>query len=352
MSPTVATAGYGSLQALMDDPDVEEIWVNGPSQVFAAVHGDHRLTSVVLGEGELESVVERLLDLAGRRLDRSMPFVDARLPDGSRLHVVIPPVTEDWALNIRKFVGLPANTLDELVKAGSLSPDAARFLDASVRAGANIVVSGPVGAGKTTLLNCLASSIPARERVVTCEDTFELRPRLSDVVAMQCRPPNVEGRGELGLRSLVREALRMRPDRIVVGEVRGAEAFDMLVALNAGCGGLTSVHANTAREALRKLVTLPLLAGANIDRDFVSETVASLVDLVVFCERRPGTGRRWVREILAVGEQVGGRGTITAGTLFDRSAGDLSWTGESPRRTERYERAGIDIGRLLREEGS
>ncbi|MCC7077898.1 MAG: CpaF family protein [Acidimicrobiia bacterium] len=346
---TGSATPYGPIRSLMEDDAVEEVWINGSSQVFAATHGEHRLTSVVMESRELEDMVDRLLAAAGRRLDRSRPFVDARLPDGSRLHAVIPPVTEAWAVNIRKFVGLRATTLEELVKVGSLSLAAARFLDASVVTGANIVAAGPVGAGKTTLLNCLASSIPARERVVTCEDTFELKPDLVDLVAMQCRPPNIEGEGEVTLRMLVREAMRMRPDRIVVGEVRGAEAFDMLVALNAGCAGLTSVHANTAREALRKLVTLPLLAGSNIDPGFVSSTVASVVDLVVFCERSAGTGRRWVREVLAVGEQVAGGDMITAGTLFDRSSGDLAWTGETPRDTGDYARAGYDVGMLLRE---
>lgn len=340
-------AGFGPLSPLMCDPAVEEIWVNGPSQVFAARGGEHHLTTVVFRPGELEDLVERLLAATGRRLDRAQPFVDARLPDGSRLHVTVPPVTAHWAVNIRKFVGLRAHTLDELVGVGSVTKAAARFLAAAVHAGLNIVVGGAVGAGKTTLLNCLAGAVPPRERVVTCEEVFELDIALPDVVAMQCRQANLEGSGEIPLRTLVKESLRMRPDRILVGEVRGAEALDMLLALNAGCGGMTSVHANTAREALRKLATLPLLAGENVDRRFVVATVAAVIDLVVFCRRDRG-GRRRVSEVLAVAEQVGGDGTISSGTVFvTDAAGDLVWTGEFPRGAERFTERGIDLARIL-----
>ena len=340
-------AGFGPLSPLMCDPAVEEIWVNGPSKVFAARRGEHHLTTVVFRPGELEDLVERLLAATGRRLDRAQPFVDARLPDGSRLHVTIPPVTEHWSVNIRKFVGLRAHTLDELVRTGSVTTAAARFLGAAVQAGLNIVVCGAVGAGKTTLLNCLAGAVPARERVVTCEEVFELDIALPDVVAMQCRQANLEGTGEIALRALVKESLRMRPDRIVVGEVRGAEALDMLLALNAGCGGMTSVHANTAREALRKLATLPLLAGENVDRRFVVATVAAVTDLVVFC-RRARDGRRHVSEILGVAEQVGGDGTISSGAIFSPGAGGhLVWTGEFPRNADRFRESGIDLPGLL-----
>lgn len=341
-------AGFGQLSGLMSDDSVEEIWINGPSRVFVARQGEHHLTTVVLAPDELEDLVERLLASAGRRLDRSTPFVDARMPGGSRLHVVIPPVTTTWSVNIRKFVGLKAHNLVELVEVGSLERRAAAFLDAAVRAGLNIAVCGPVGAGKTTLLNCLAGSIPTRERVVTCEEVFELDFGLPDVVAMQCRQANSEGRGEITLRGLVREALRMRPDRLVIGEVRGAEAFDLLIALNSGCSGLTSVHANSASEALRKLVTLPLLAGGNIDRRFVAETVAATVDIVVHCERRVDTGARRVREVLAVGDQLAGEGRISAGPVFTLREGELRWTGEIPRRLDRFYRAGIDVDTMLR----
>ncbi len=339
-------AGCGAITPLLEDPTVEEIWINEPGRVFVARSGEHELTTVVLSRSEVEELVERMLARAGRRLDRSQPFVDARLPDGSRLHVVIPPITDHWAVNVRKFVGLRAHTLDELVALGSCSRSAAAFLDAAVRAGLNLLVTGAVGAGKTTLLNCLASAIPAGERIVTCEEVFELQVARPDVVAMQCRQPNLEGEGAITLRDLVRESLRMRPDRIVIGEVRGAEALDMLLGLNSGAGGMTSVHAGTAREALRKLTTLPLLAGENVDRRFVSSTVAGCIDLVVLCRRTEK--RRLISEILAIGEQVGEGDQPTAGPIFVGGGSELRWTGELPRATERFSERGIDLAAVLR----
>lgn len=338
--------GFGAITPLLDDPDIEEIWVNEPGRVFAARRGEHELTGLVLEAKDVEELVERMLARAGRRLDRAQPFVDARLPDGSRLHVAIPPITDHWSVNIRKFVGLRVQSLDELVALGSCSAPAAAFLEASVRAGLSIVVAGAVGAGKTTLLNCLLSAVPARERIVTCEEVFELRVDRPDVVAMQCRQSNLEGEGEVALRDLVRESLRMRPDRIVVGEVRGAESLDMLLALNSGAVGMTSVHANSARDALRKLTTLPLLAGENIDRRFVAATVAACVDLVVFC-RRTSSGRR-VTEILSVGEQVGDGLDLTAGAVFAGSGSSLRWTGEYPAELDKFRDRGIDLASVLR----
>lgn len=338
--------GFGALTRLLEDPEIEEIWINEPGRVFVARRGDHELTTVVLHPAEVEELVERMLARAGRRLDRSQPFVDARLPEGSRLHVVIPPITDHWAINIRKFVGLRAESLDELVSLESCSRSAASFLDAAVRAGLSIVVAGAVGAGKTTLLNCLASTIPARERIVTCEEVFELRIARPDVVSMQCRQSNLEGEGAVTLRDLVRESLRMRPDRIIVGEVRGAETLDMLLALNSGAAGMTSVHANSAREALRKLTTLPLLAGENLDRRFVASTVAACVDLVVFCRRSDGA--RAITEILAVASQVGDGEELTTGTVFEGEGRDLRWTGEIPAGLERFTERGIDLMAVLR----
>lgn len=336
--------GYGGLTGLLADPDVEELWVNEPGRVFVARRGEHELTTVVLAPGELEEIVERMLAQAGRRLDRSHPFVDARLPDGSRLHVVIPPITRHWSLNVRRFVGLRAESLGELVALGSCSAEAAAFLAAAVRAGCNVVVAGAVGAGKTTLLNCLAGAIPPKERVVTCEEVGELRIDLPDVVSMQCRQANLEGAGAVTLRDLVRESLRMRPDRIVVGEVRGPESLDMLLAMNSGAGGMTSVHANSARDALRKLTTLPLLAGANVDRRFVAATVAACVDLVVFCHK--AGSRRAVTEVLAVGDRLGDGDEPTAGVVFAGEGAALRWTGEVPR-TDRFRARGVDVAALL-----
>jgi pilus assembly protein CpaF len=270
-----AVAGFGPLQPYLDDPTVEEIWVNAPGRVFVARRGRSELTTTILGDGQVRDLVERMLKASGRRVDLSQPFVDAILPDGSRLHVVIPEITRRyWAVNIRKFV-LTAHGLDELVALGTLTARAARLLEAAVASGLNIIVAGGTQAGKTTLLNCLAAAIPARERVITVEEVFELQIPLPDVVAMQTRQPNLEGTGEVPMRRLVTEALRMRPDRLLVGEVRQAECLDLLIALNSGLPGMCSIHANSAREAIAKLCTLPLLAGENVGHHFVVPTVAT-----------------------------------------------------------------------------
>jgi len=210
-----AVAGFGPLQPYLDDPTVEEIWINEPSKVFIARRGRSELTTTIFTAAEIRDLVERMLKSSGRRIDLSSPFVDAMLPDGSRLHVVIPDITaEHWAVNVRKFV-VRANHLDELVALGTLTASAAIFLDACVVAGLNVLVAGGTQAGKTTLLNCLTAAVPARERVIACEEVFELKVPLPDVVRMQTRQPNLEGIGEITLRHLVREALRMRPQRIV-----------------------------------------------------------------------------------------------------------------------------------------
>lgn len=229
-----AVAGFGELQPFLDDPAVEEIWINSPSEIFVARNGESELTGVQFSDQQVRDLVERMLKSSGRRLDLSSPFVDASLPDGSRLHVAIPDVTRrHWAVNIRKFT-VKASRLEHLIELGTLTPKAARFLGAAVSSGLNILVSGATQAGKTTLLNCLAASIGSRERVVTVEEIFELQLPLRDVVGLQCRQPNLEGTGEIPLRRLVKEALRMRPDRLIVGEVREAESLDMLIALNSG----------------------------------------------------------------------------------------------------------------------
>lgn len=241
-----AVAGFGALQPFLDDPRVEEIWINEPSKVFVARDGVAELTTTILDDAAVRDLVERMLKASGRRVDLSSPFVDATLPDGSRLHVVIPDVTrEHWAVNVRKFV-VKASHLEDLVRLGSVTAHAARFLEASVRAGLNILVAGGTQAGKTTMLNCLAGAIDSRERIVTCEEVFELRIAARDVVALQCRQPSLEGTGEIPLRRLVKESLRMRPSRIIVGEVRQEESLDMLLALNSGLPG--SVKAQCRNE--------------------------------------------------------------------------------------------------------
>jgi pilus assembly protein CpaF len=337
--------GYGPLQAFLDDRTVEEIWINEPGRVFIARRGRSELTNVVLTSEQVSDLVERMLRPSGRRLDLSSPFVDAMLPDGSRLHVVIPQITRAHvAVNIRKFV-ISRVTLDELTALGSLSDRAARFLEASVVCGLNILVSGGTQAGKTTMLNALCAAIPARERVITAEEVFELSVPLPDVVAMQTRQANLEGTGEIPLRRLVKEALRMRPQRLIVGEVRQEECLDLLIALNSGLPGMCTLHANSAREALIKMCTLPLLAGENVSAGFVVPTVAQSVDLVVHL----GTdvdGRRRVREIVGVTGRCEGD-TIETAALFDTVDGHLRRADGFPPHIERYERAGYDLPLLL-----
>jgi pilus assembly protein CpaF len=340
-----AVAGFGPLQRYLDDPSVEEIWINEPGKVFVARRGRSELTTTILTAAGVRDLVERMLRTSGRRVDLSMPFVDAMLPDGSRLHVVIPDVTRrHMAVNIRKFV-LPAGSLDDLVRLGTLPRPAARFLEACVVAGLNIVVTGGTQAGKTTLLSALLSAIPPRERVVTCEEVFELRPALPDVVAMQTRQPNLDGAGEIPLRRLVKEALRMRPSRIVVGEVRQEECLDLLVSLNSGVPGLTSLHANSAREALVKMCTLPLLAGENVTHAFVVPTVAACVDLVVHIDVDHAGARR-VREIVAVPGRVEGS-VIESADVFTTRGDRLVRADGHPPHPERFARLGIDVVALL-----
>ncbi len=342
-------AGFGPLQRFLEDPTVEEIWINQPGRVFVARHGRSELTTVVLAPDEVRDLVERMLKPSGRRLDLSSPFVDALLPDGSRLHAVIPDITrEHLSLNIRKFV-VAANGLEDLVALGSITAHAARFLEAAVAAGLNIIVAGGTQAGKTTLLNTLINSVPARDRVIICEEVFELRPNLPDVVAMQTRQPNLEGHGEIRLRRLVKEALRMRPSRIVVGEVRQEESLDLLIALNSGLPGMCSVHANSAREAVVKLCTLPLLAGENVTDAFVVPTVASSIDLVVHIGIEPDGGRR-VREIVALPGRVEA-GVVETTDIFCTVDDRLVRAQGFPPHRDRFERHGLDLVALLESRG-
>ena len=343
-------AGFGPLQRFLDDITVEEIWINQPGRVFIARNGRSELTTVVLSSDDVRDLVERMLKPSGRRLDLSSPFVDALLPDGSRLHAVIPDITrEHLSLNIRKFV-VAANGLEDLVALGTITAHAARFLEASVTAGLNVIVAGGTQAGKTTLLNTLINSIPARERVITCEEVFELRPNLPDVVAMQTRQPNLEGHGEIRLRRLVKEALRMRPSRMIVGEVRQEESLDLLIALNSGLPGMCSVHANSAREAVIKLCTLPLLAGENVTSQFVVPTVASCIDLVVQIGVEPNGSRR-VREIVALPGRVEG-GVVETEDIFTSVDGKLVRAQGFPPHSDRFEQYGIDLPALLTVRGS
>lgn len=340
-----ALTGFGAIQPYLDDPDVEEIWLNGPSRVFVARNGVSELTNTVLTEESVRDLIERLLGSTGRRVDHSSPFVDASLPDGSRLHIAIPDVTRRHpAINIRKF-SRRVRTLGHLVSLGSLTPGAADFLRTAVRSGSSFVVSGGTQSGKTTMLSALLGAARPDERIVTVEETFELDLPGQDVVGLQGRQASLEGTGEITLRRLVKEALRMRPDRIVVGEVREAESLDLLIALNSGLPGMSSIHANSARDALVKLCTLPLLAGRNIDSSFVVPTVAACIDLVVHCELGQ-QGHRRVVEIVAPSGQVNA-GVIEASPIFALDRGTLAATGSYPSRTAKFIGAGLDPVRVL-----
>ncbi|MCU1410204.1 MAG: CpaF family protein [Rhodoglobus sp.] len=341
-----ALTGFGPLQPYFDDPSIEELWINAPDEVFVARSGVPEKTPLVLAAGDVRDLVERMLQSSGRRVDLSSPFVDASLPDGSRLHVVIPDITRrHWSVNVRKF-NRRIRDLGALVSLGSLPAQAAQFLHMGVLAQQNIVVSGATQSGKTTMLGALLSSARATDRIVTVEETFELALDAQDTVALQCRQPSLEGTGEVTLRRLIKEALRMRPDRIVVGEVREAESLDLLIALNSGLPGMSSIHANSARDALVKLCTLPLLAGRNIDSAFVVPTVATCIDLVVHCEL-DRTGTRRVVEVLAPTGRAEG-GVIEASTIFARRSGELVATGGYPARTAKFASAGLDPSTVLR----
>ncbi len=287
---------FGSLQHIFDDPEVEEVWWNRPDRVFVARSGRPELTAVILTDDEVEALVERMLRTSGRRLDRSSPFVDATLSDGSRLHVAIPPITiRHWAVNIRRYVLRPRSVAD-LHRAGVMTAQEAGDLRAAVLRGDSILIAGATQAGKTTLLSALLGELPVSERIVSAEEVLELNLAHPDWVAMQTRSAGIEGTGEIPLRVLVREALRMRPTRIVVGEVRQAEALDLLIAANSGVPTLSTIHANSAVEAVAKLAALPLLAGPNISPAFVAATIATCIDTIVHL-RTDAAGRRRLTDI-------------------------------------------------------
>lgn len=308
---------FGPIAPFMNDATVEEIWINSPERIFVARAGKSQLTNLVLSAEDVRELVDRALLWSGRRLDISQPFVDARLPDGSRLHVVIPEITaEHWAVNIRKHL-LHHISLQELANRGVMTSEIAAQLKEAVRSGLNILVSGGTQAGKTTLLNALTSEIPLTQRVITIEEVFELHPNTPDLVQMQTRGPNLQGEGEIPLRKLIKEALRMRPSRIIVGEVREAEALDLLIALNSGLPGMGTIHANSARDAITKLQTLPLLAGENISHKFIAPTVASAIDLVIQVSLASDGTRRIVEISRVTGRYENDRAEIENVWLWD-----------------------------------
>ena len=286
--------GYGPIQPLLDDPEISEIMVNGPDAVYVERKGKLIKTGVRFEDAnQVLHLIEKIVAPLGRRIDEASPMVDARLPDGSRVNAIIPPLALNGpTLTIRKFAADPF-TVEDLIRFGTMTREMAMFLEACVRARLNVVVSGGTGSGKTTTLNVLSSFIPEDERIVTIEDAAELQLRQEHVVSLETRPPNVEGQGEITVRMLVRNALRMRPDRIVVGEVRSGEALDMLQAMNTGHdGSLTTAHANSPRDLLSRLETMVLMAGVDLPVRAIREQIASAVDLIVHQARLRDGSRR------------------------------------------------------------
>jgi pilus assembly protein CpaF len=344
--------GYGPLQPLLDDPEVTEIMVNGPYQVYVERHGKIELTSVRFrDERHLMRIIEKILLPLGKRVDERVPMVDARLPDGSRVNVVIPPISLNGpCVTIRKFSRDPF-TMNDLISLGTLTPEAAQFLQAAVQAKLNILITGGTASGKTTLLNVLSAFIPNDERIITIEDTAELQLRQDHVVRLEARPPNIEGVGEVTIRDLVRNALRMRPDRIIVGECRGGEALDMLQAMNTGHeGSMTTIHANNPREALSRLETMVLMAGMDLPVRAIREQIAGAIDLIVHMARlRDGS-----RKVMQISEITGMEGdVVTMQDLFvfehegfdemGRIRGRLRPTGLRPKCYERILERGIRL---------
>jgi pilus assembly protein CpaF len=346
--------GYGPIEPFLADPDVTEVMVNNHHTVYVERRGLIEETDIQFGsERHLLQVIDRIVAQTGRRIDESSPMVDARLPDGSRVNAIIPPLAITGpSLTIRKFSRDPL-TMDDLVAFGSLSHQAAAFLEACVEGKLNVLISGGTGTGKTTLLNVLSSFIPERERIITIEDAAELRLAQKHVISLESRPPNIEGKGAISIRDLVRNALRMRPDRIVVGECRGAEAVDMLQAMNTGHdGSLTTIHANSPRDALARTETLVLTAGFDLPLKAIRDQISSAFDLIIQVNRLVD-GRRRITHITEVGRMEGE--VITLQDLFVASfvdeataAGDhvtskMRYTNIRPNFIEKLEQHGVTL---------
>jgi pilus assembly protein CpaF len=344
--------GYGPIEPLLEDPNITEVMVNGPRKVFFEQKGLLYLSDRVFRDDDhILRIVEKIVTPINRRIDESSPMVDARLPDGSRVNAIIPPLAVDGPIvTIRKFSRDPF-TVDDLVNFGTLIPEMVPFLQACIRTRLNTIVSGGTGSGKTTLLNVLSSFIPANERVVTIEDPCELQMRQRHILRLETRPANVEGKGQVAQRDLVRNALRMRPDRIIVGEVRAGEAFDMLQAMNTGHdGSLTTAHANSPRDAIARVENMVLMAGLDLPVRAIREQVASALDLVVHVSRLSDGGRR----VTHVTEVVGMEGqTVTLQDIFlfqqtgvdarGKVQGHMASTGLRPHFIDRFEAGGIHL---------
>jgi pilus assembly protein CpaF len=348
---TAEILGLGPLQPLLEDESITEIMVNGPKNIYVERKGKiHRVPVTFESNDHVMRIIDRIVAPLGRRIDESSPYVDARLPDGSRVNAVIPPISlVGPTLTIRKFSKNPI-TVEQLIQFGTLTPEAIQFLKASVEARINIVISGGTGSGKTTLLNILSSFIPSDERILTIENAAELQLRQEHVVTLESRPANIEGRGEITIRQLVVNALRMRPDRIVVGEIRDEAALDMLQAMNTGHdGSMTTAHSNSPRDTLSRLETMTLMAGMDLPVRAIREQITSAVDLVVHQERlRDGT-----RKVVYITEVSGMEGDVITTTdifLFEQTGvengkviGRLRPTGLRPKFMEKIEAAGIHL---------
>jgi pilus assembly protein CpaF len=344
--------GLGPLEPLLADKSVSDILVNGSNQVYVERRGRLELTDVRFNnEAHLMNIIDRIVSAVGRRIDESSPMVDARLKDGSRVNAIIPPLALDGpSLSIRRF-GVELLTIDDLIRLGSLTPEIGQVVSAIVRGRLNVLISGGTGAGKTTLLNLLSGYIPVTERIVTIEDSAELQLQQPHVVRLETRPPNIEGRGAVSQRDLVRNALRMRPDRIVIGEVRGAEALDMLQAMNTGHdGSLTTIHANTPRDALGRVENMVSMTGINFPAKALRTQIASAIDIIIQVERQEDGRRR----LVSLQETNGMEGeVITTSELFrferrglDKDGnvlGDLVATGIIPSFEKRLRERGIDL---------
>ena len=343
--------GFGPLQSLLEDDTITEIMVNGPKNIYIERKGKiHRVPITFESNEHVMRIIDRIVAPLGRRIDESSPYVDARLPDGSRVNAVIPPISlVGPVLTIRKFSKNPI-TVDQMIQFGSLSPESVQFLKACVEARLNVIISGGTGSGKTTLLNILSSFIPSDERILTIENAAELQLRQEHVVTLESRPPNIEGRGEITIRDLVINALRMRPERIIVGECRGGETLDMLQAMNTGHdGSMTTAHANSPRDALARIETMCLMAGMDLPIRAIREQMASAVDLIVQQERmRDGT--RKVTTITEVSGMEGEVITMTdifvfeqSGTENGRIVGRLRPSGLRPKFMDKIEATGIQL---------
>ena len=344
--------GLGPIEALRKDGSVTEIMVNGPKQIFVERMGKLELTDVKFrDDAHLMNIIERILTPLGRRIDESSPLVDARLKDGSRVNIIIPPLSlVGPALTIRKFAQKPL-TVQNLISFGTLDGKMAEFLRACVKARINILVSGGTGSGKTTSLNVISSFIPEGERIVTIEDAAELQLQQVHVVRLESRPANIEGKGQITIRDLVKNALRMRPDRIIVGEVRGGEALDMLQAMNTGHdGSLTTAHANSPRDALARLETMVLMSGFELPVRAIREQIASAIDLIIQ-QSRIRDGSRKITYITEVQHMEGN--TITTQDLFEyvqtgfdengKSVGHFVSTGLKPSFLDKFALAGVEL---------